>query len=156
LSAHAYQLPAWYGLTFMAIVCIGAFWKGGREEQVAAAGVMLSWLVTLVLHDPRWLGPQWGAFGADIALLAVITVVAVRSPHYWPLFAAAFQLLCVMIHVARLSDPGVRAWAYATGQVIFTQLYMWAIVVGIWNSWRGRRRQLETSGAAAVPGATLR
>jgi hypothetical protein len=156
LPAHTYELPAWVGLTLMIVICGSAFWKGGRDEQVAAAGVLLSWLATLILHDPRWLGPQWGAFGADVALLMLITVVALRTDRYWPLFAAGFQLLCVMTHVARITDPGVRAWAYATGQVIFTQLYMWAVAVGVWNAWRARRQPASSDPPISVPGATRR
>ena len=51
-----------------------------------------------------------------------------------------FQLLCVLTHVARMIDPGVRGWAYATGQVIFTQLLLISIGVGVVNTWRARRR----------------
>jgi hypothetical protein len=132
-------MPPWVGLTLTIVVCGGAFWKGDREQQVAAGGVLLSWLVTLVLRDTRWIGPQWGAFGADVANLALLTVISIRTKRYWPLVAAAFQLLCVMTHVARMLDPGVRAWAYASGQVIFTQLLLIAIGVGVLNTWRATR-----------------
>ena len=157
MHSHAYALPPWVGLTLTVVVCGGAFWKGGREEQVAAAGVLLSWLATLVLRDPRWLGTQWGAFGADVLLLILITVISIRTQRYWPLIAAAFQLLCVMTHVARMIDPGVRAWAYATGQIIFTQFYLFAVGVGVWNTWR-REAQPATNDAAPItdPGATRR
>ncbi len=74
----------------------------------------------------------------------------------WPMVAAAFQLLCVSIHVARLLDPGVRAWAYATGQVIFTQLYLWTIAFAVWGTWRRRRQPVVAIDAAAIPGATRR
>jgi hypothetical protein len=141
---NAPHLPHWVGLTLTVVVCGGAFWKGGREEQAAALGVLLSWLTTIVLRDPRWIGPQWGAFGADLALLALLTVLSIRTTRYWPLVAAAFQLLCVMTHVARMMDPGaVRAWAYASGQIIFTDMLQIAIGVGVWNTWRnGRTRAL--------------
>jgi len=128
------------GLTLAVVVCVGAFWKGDREEQVAIGGVVLSWLVTILLRDPRWAGPQWGAFACDLALLALITGISIRTRHFWPLVAAAFQLLCLMTHLARMVDPGVRAWAYATGQVIFTQLYMITVGVGVLNTWRASRR----------------
>lgn len=151
-----YQLPPWFGLTLTVVVCGAAFWKGARDEQVAAAGVVLSWLATLVLHDPHWIGPQWGAFGADVLLLFLIVAVALRSERYWPMVAAAFQLLCVTIHLARLFDPGVRAWAYATGQVIFTHFYLWTIAFAVWGTWRRRTRQLGTIEPTAAPGATRR
>jgi hypothetical protein len=157
LHVTAYQLPPWVGLAITVVICGGAFWKGQREEQVAAGGLLLSLLVTVVLRDPRWVGAQWGAFGADVCLLLLLTALALRSRRYWPMFAAAFQLLCVAIHVARIVDPGVRAWAYATGQVIFSQWVFFAVGIGTINTWRANR-QLAIKGAPATadPGATLR
>jgi hypothetical protein len=153
---HSYELPPWVGLTIAVIVSGGAFWKGGREEQIAAGGLILSWVATEVLLDPRWLGPQWGAFGADTCLLIVLTAIAMRTARFWPLFAAAFQLLCVVIHVARMVDPGVHAWAYATGQVIFSQWVFFSVGVGVFTAWR-RSRQLPTSDPlTAESGATRR
>jgi hypothetical protein len=145
LNLTAYALPPWFGLTLTIIVCGSAFWKGGREEQVAAGGLLMSWLITLVLRDHRWAGMQWGAFAADFANLALLTAISIRTKRYWPLVAAAFQLLCVMTHVARMIDPGVHGWAYATGQVIFTQLLLVTIGVGVWNTWRAQVRATAAS-----------
>jgi hypothetical protein len=113
-------------------------------------------MATVVLRDPRWVGPQWGAFIADVCLLLLLTVVALRSRRFWPMFAAAFQLLCVVIHVARMFDPGVRGWAYATGEVIFTQWVFFAVGVGVVNTWRANRQATAIGAPASGPGATLR
>lgn len=123
----------------MALVCGSAFWKGGREEQFAAGAMLMSLAATIVLRDPRWAGLQWGAFSADALLLLALTGVALRTTRYWPLCAAAFQLLCVTTHLARMMDPGVRAWAYATGQVIFTHLMLYSLAFGVWGAWRASR-----------------
>jgi hypothetical protein len=140
----------------MVIVCGSAFWKGGRDEQIAAGAIALAVLITVVLRDPNWAGTQWGAFAADIGLLVVLVVLALRSARFWPLFAAAFQLLCLVTHVARILDPGVREWAYATGQVIWTQWVLFSIAIGTFNNWR-RNRQLATSEPpTTAPGATRR
>jgi hypothetical protein len=156
LHQASYQLPPWIGLAIMVIVCGGAFWKGQRDEQVAAGGLLLAVMATIVLRDPRWIGLQRGAFIADVCLLLLLTAVALRSQRYWPLFAAAFQLLCVFIHVARVFDPGVHSWAYATGEVIFTQWVFFAVGIGTINTWR-RGRQLAIEGdPSTAPGATRR
>jgi len=137
------------------VVCGGAFWKGGREEQLAAGALLVDWALTIALRDRSWIGTQWAAFAADLGLLAVVTGISMRTRRYWPLAAASFMLLCVMIHVGRMIDPGVMAWAYATGQVIFTQLFVVAIGVGVWGTWRADR-QLAADDAIAGPGATRR
>jgi hypothetical protein len=134
-------------------VCASAFWKGGREEQLAAGGLLLSFALTVALRDATWSGTQWSAVVADVCLLIFLTTIALRTVRSWPLAAAGFQLLCVLTHVAPAIDPAVRAWAYATAQVIWSQLLVVAIGVGVWNSWR-RERQLAISDELA--GATRR
>ena len=152
-----YALPPWVGLAITVAVCGGAYWKGGREEQLAASGLMLSTLTTVLLSDRRWGGgPQWSAFAADTCLLILLTWIALRTRRYWPLAAAAFQLLCVVIHVARMVDPGVLGWAYATGQVIFSQWVFFAVGIGTINTWRASRQPAIEASPITDPGATRR
>jgi hypothetical protein len=99
-------------------------------------------------------GTQWSAFASDGGLLVVLIAISLRTPRYWPLFAAAFELLCVVVHVAKIVDPGVLAWGYATAQVIFTQMVIVAIGVGVWNTWRAKRQPAITDDEPA--GATRR
>jgi len=144
----------WFGLALTVVVCGGAFWKGDRETQFAAGGLLMSWAMTIALRDRSWVGTQWSAFVADTGLFIVLTAISLRTPKYWPLAAAGFQLLCVVTHIARMVDPGVRAWGYATAQVIFTQLMIVAMGVGVWNAWRGGRQPAITDDEPA--GATRR
>ena len=132
--------------------------RGGREEQLAASGLLMSWAVTIALRDRSWIGTQWSAFGADGCLLLLLTAISLRTKRYWPLAAAGFQLLCVVTHVARTIDPGVRAWAYATAQVIWTQLVFVALGVGVWNTWRDSRHPASAADdpMAGPAGATRR
>lgn len=153
MLAHIFP---WFGIVLTLSVSAGAFTLGDREQQLAAGAVLLSIAITLAMRDRSWAGTQWAAFVSDLCLMAVITGIALRTQRFWPLVAAGFQLLCLLTHVARMIDPGVRAWAYATGQVIFTQLYLWSIGVGVFNTWRGER-QLAASGEPSIaPGATRR
>jgi hypothetical protein len=150
------QIYPYFGLVLTVVVCGGAFWKGGREEQLAAGGLLLDWAMTIALRDRSWIGTQWAAFAGDVGLLVILTAISMRTKRYWPLAAAAFELLCVVIHVARTIDPGVRAWAYATAQVIFTQLVVVAIGVGVWGTWRGGVHPATNDAPTPEPGATRR
>ncbi len=152
---HHFALPFWVGLTLTITVCGGAFWKGDREQQLAAFSVVLSALVTLELRDQTWSGVQWGAFAADIGFLAVLIAIALRTRRYWPFPAASFQLLCVSTHLARIVDPTVPAWAYATAQVIFTHWALYALGFGTFNTWR-RRRQLAKAGVPEAAATAAR
>jgi hypothetical protein len=146
----------WFGIALTIIVCTGAFWQGDREQQAAAGGLLLSLAITLAMRDRTWVGTQWGAFVADGCLLVLLTAIALRSQRFWPMAAAAFQLLCVLTHIARIVDPGVRAWAYATGQVIWSQMVFWALGFGVFNTWRAGRQLASRGDPMADPGAMRR
>jgi hypothetical protein len=156
LNAHAYGLPPWFGLALMASVCGAAFWRGGREEQMTAGALLLSWVATIILRDPQWIGPQWGAFVADIFLLIFLVGLALRSAKYWPIFAAGFHLLAVVTHSARMIDKAMGSWAYATAAVIWAYLVIIALAVGTWNTWRSHGQPTNADDDPADSGDTRR
>ena len=123
---------------------------------MAAGGLLLSLAITLAMRDRTWAGTQWSAFGADVCVLGLLISMSLRTDRYWPLSAAGFQLLCVATHVARIVDPGVHAWAYATGQVIWSQLVFVALGVGVWGTWRERFYPAAIDAPITDPGATRR
>ncbi|ACG79890.1 conserved hypothetical protein [Phenylobacterium zucineum HLK1] len=145
-------LPPWFGLTLMAVVCGAAVWKGGWEERLTAMAFLIAWIATLIGRDREWLGTQWGAFAVDVVLLGFLVVVALKSARYWPIFAAGFHLLSVATHAARIVDPQVGAWAYATASVIFSQLTVFALAAGV----IGVLRERQSAEAGAAAGATRR
>jgi hypothetical protein len=141
----------------MATVCGAAFWKGGREEQVTAGALLLGWVATLLFRDPHWLGAQMGALVVDALFFALMVAIALRSDRYWPIAAAGFQLLAIMTHGARMADPAVRGWAYATASILWTQLVLIALGVGVFGSWLESRHLARTAGDPATgPGDTRR
>jgi len=153
---HVSILQPWLGLMVFAAVCTFALWKGGLEERITAASLLLGDVVTLALRDRSWQGTQWIGFGVDVAFLLIITTIALRSPRYWPLAAAGFQLLGVVTHAARMIDPHVQAWAYITAGVIWTYAVVIALAVGAYNRWRERRQPAASGLVVTAPGATRR
>jgi len=120
--------------------CLFALWNGGVEERLAAAAFAVGTFAAPLLKDHHWMGTQWSIFAVDLAYLALLMVIALRSRRYWPLFAAGFQFLAILTHVASLVDRDLRAWAYITAGVIWTYLGLGAIVLGTYNHWRERRQ----------------
>ena len=147
-------LPPWLGVTVMLLVCGVALWKGGREERLAAGGLLANAAVTVLMRDYSWPQLQGAEFVVDVLTLLLFTAIALRTPKYWPMAAAAFQLLGVMTHVAKMIDPSLQQWAYMTAIVIWTYLIFIAIGVGTWNSWRAQRQ--PANAAAAAPSAATR
>jgi hypothetical protein len=106
-------------------------------------------LATVVLRDYSWPQLQLAGFVVDVLLLLLLLWIALRSPKYWPLAAAGFQLLAVLTHVAKMIDPGLQQWAYITAIVIWTYLLMITLGVGVWNCWRDKNggRPLSATGS---------
>lgn len=146
-------LPPWLGLVVLLIVCGGAFWKGASEERYAAAGILLSLMVTVLTRDHQWAHVESAVFVADTSLFIALLVISMKTPKFWPMAAAGFQLLAIMTHVAKVMDAGLQQWAYITAGVIWTYLLLIALGVGTLNTWRAGRQPTE---AAARPAATRR
>lgn len=131
-------LPSWLGPTVILLLCCCAFLKGGLEERLTAGSLFINSNVTSVMRDHSWPQVQLAGFVADVLSLVLLLAIALRTRKFWPLAAAAFQLLMVLTHVAKMIDPDIGQWSYITAIVIWTYLLMIALGVGIWNSWRAQ------------------
>lgn len=150
-----FELPHGSGDVLLACLCVFAFLKGGREERFATAALAANVAVTILLRDIRWPQVQWAGFAADVFLLIALFALALRSAKFWPMSAAAFQLLATLTHVASLVDRTVVNWAYLTAIVIWTYALMITLGVGVWNHWRAHR-YLVSAGPAKFPADTRR
>lgn len=152
-----YQLPAWVWPTALLGVCAVAAWRGRDDERLGAGGFLAAWALTLVVFQSRNTETQWPVLLIDIALLVSFVALALRSLRYWPLFAAGFQLLAVLTHVASALDTGVSGWAYQTAGIIWGYLAIASIGYGAWTAPRRYAEiEAELAGPRALPGATLR
>jgi hypothetical protein len=125
----------------MLAVCALAFWRGGWPEQVASTAMVVGSLASGLLQNRRdWAGTQWADLAIDGIYLALMIWLAMRSNRFWPLWAAAFQLLSVGIYLARMADKRVGAQAPYVATVIWGYLILLAILWGIVGSWRARPR----------------
>lgn len=139
MHRHAYALPHWLWIaTVLAIAAAAILW-GRRDERLAAAGLVVGWLLTVLAYAHHGAQTEWGILAVDIGLLGVLTWIALSTEHYWPIFAASFQLLAVVIHLARLADRSLGGWAYISAEIIFGYWLAAAIAAGVYRRWRERR-----------------
>jgi hypothetical protein len=136
-----YAIPHWVWVGIVVSVCALAAWRGGRDERTAALGLLVGSLLSKVLYAHHGEQTEWGVLAVDTALLGVLTWVALSSSRYWPLFAASFQLLAVVIHVARIADRSLSGCA---------------IAIGTWNARRDRAQLAASADPRVAPGATRR
>ena len=149
----AYQLPPWVWPAAISVVCLLAAWRGREEERLSAGAYLRAWALTLVVFRARREATQVPVLMIDVALLAVFSWIALRSRRYWPLFAAAFQLLAVMTHLARLADTAVTGWAYQTAGLVWAYLVIVSIGYGAWTA---PRHAVSTDEPIDAAGATRR
>jgi hypothetical protein len=154
---HRLVLPPWIWITFICLVSLAALIWGRRSERAGALIIFGGWLATVALEHHRWREPQWGVISVDAVVLILLVILSLRSERWWPLWAAGFQLLALITHIARLVDPHVGAWAYITAALIWGYMLVAALGVGAYNSWR-KTRQPAANAAPVIadPGATRR
>jgi hypothetical protein len=56
------------------------------------------------------------------------------------MWAAAFQLVGTMVHIASMTETGDFAWAYAVGLIFWSYPVLIALMVGTWMEGRYRLR----------------
>lgn len=120
-------------LAFMAMMLVAltaAFSKGGRTERASAVIVLLASLVTPLLERRVFWELETGVALVDVVLLGFFLVLAVRSSRRWPVYAAAFQALCVMTHIARMKTGAVHSDTYATLAAFWAYPVLLALVWG--------------------------
>ena len=136
-----------YPLTLLAI-CIIAIWRGGRYERTATFGLVGAWALTVVAYWGPNLPTEQIELAADLALLALLVWVALKSPAWWPILAAGFHLLAILTHAAKDLDQQIGTWVYMSAQILWG--YLLAITIGV-GAWRRPGRMLSHSDDGATP-----
>ena len=126
-----YEIPKWIWDVVVILVLGSAIWRGGRDERIAGIALAVGVVLSKAVYSHEGQQTEWGLFFVDLVLLAVLTWIALISTRYWPIFAAAFQFLAVIIHLARLADPSLGGWAYISAEILFGYLLAGAIAVAL-------------------------
>jgi hypothetical protein len=85
---------------------------------------------------------ETGVLVVDFLLLAGLMVLALKSDRFWPMYAASFQFVGSLVHVASMTEQGSYAWAYAVGLVFWSYPVMIALMVGTWLEARSRQQHM--------------
>jgi len=114
--------PMLYGVLMWA-VAIYAFRRGGWEERLAAAGTLLVSYLTVLVASPSenyFRQVESAVAAVDICLFLLISLIALRSRKFWPLWLGAIQGVSLIGHLAPLlpqippfaSSSAVALWSY--------------------------------------------
>lgn len=125
-------MPTYQILYFLALsVCVATVGKyGQRDEWAGLAGVVVATLISPVVQRHAFDGIEFGIMAVDLALLAWLTAISLRSSRYWPLFAAGFHLAGCAVHLAPFVGAGLAGVAYGFAVVGASYFVLAAITLG--------------------------
>ena len=134
-------------LTAFYVIMAGSLtyaWIFGAKPERAAVLLLLGFLVFRIVLRPlvpaefNSIDPL--AFAQDFVGFAGFVWIGLRAGRYWPLVAAALQLLSLSAHIARALSVPIDPWAYALTKSGPTLLVYLTLVVGT-ASYRHRARR---------------
>lgn len=133
------QLNQYIFVVIMLATCGAALWFGRDSERWTAIVLISSAVASLIAQSSKFFQPESGILMIDLALLAYLIWLALRSDRFWPLYAAGFQIIGTLIHVARITDDSIFQSAYATGQILWSYPVLLTLAAGTW--FEARRRE---------------
>jgi hypothetical protein len=139
---------AFYGALATAVVL--GWVKGGRPERAGVALVVGMWVFQVSTH--RFIRPMTFAsldpfsFAADLFVFIGFAWIGYYAKRYWPLCAAALQLLSLAGHFARGVEHSVDPWVYSLMKTTPTFLVYITLIIATLCHWsRMRRARRRTS-----------
>ncbi|THD34873.1 MAG: hypothetical protein E7773_14180 [Sphingomonas sp.] len=111
--------------------CGYALWRGGQPERFVAVIFLVAVPLCLVAYIPDpWRGVQWIILAIDSAMLVLLLAIALRANRYWTLAMAAMQLLQVLGHFLKLTDPAMLHVVYWISAVVWAYPMLLLLVLG--------------------------
>jgi len=116
-----------------------ALWKGRLDERITASVLLLAaFLSPLVAGE--FAVPEVGVLMVDSSLLAFLIGLALVSDRFWPMWAAGFQIVGTLAHLARFVDGSIWPKAYMTFEAFWAYPVLAALGIGTWLEARFRSR----------------
>lgn len=134
----------------LVLVAAYAFWRGSRDERLAAGICLAGAIASKLLVSPfegRYFAVEPAVMAIDLAMLAAFVHIALRSDRFWPLWIAGLQLTTILGHalMAVGGDLVPRAYGMALGFWAYPIVLILAVA-----TWRSRRRWQGSQGQGAL------
>jgi hypothetical protein len=120
-------------------VCGFALWKGEKPERTAGGALLIAWLATLAIHrDTMMTDVHYFTMAIDVIVLGLLVALSWKSERTWPIWAAGFQLLTILVQIVPMFDMRIRYMAYLAAQTIATYGVLVCVGVGTFWAWQER------------------
>lgn len=132
-------------LLLAAFAIVFALRCGGRVERYGAKLLVLMVILGVIAYPAeeasrRALELDW--FSQDLVGFIGFSLLGIYSKRIWPLWAAAFQLLSVVVHGIMLFGIELRPIVFAS----MTSAPTWAVYLLLIAGTLGHQRQMRSSG----------
>ncbi|MEZ5708455.1 MAG: hypothetical protein R3E02_03585 [Blastomonas sp.] len=106
---------------------------GGRDGRWGSMLLLVAVILTVPANrvDRTWSDTQFAVAAVDTAYLVGIFIVALNSRRYWPIWAAAFQVLTVLTHLATMLGPSVTPKIYYAMSTFWIVPLIFSMVIGV-------------------------
>jgi hypothetical protein len=131
------MLPKPVYWTILVLICAYAFWRGRKDERVAAATCLLASLVQLLVVSPamhRYSGVELGVLFVDLGVLGVFVAIALQSSRFWPLWVAGLQLTTILGHILKAVQLSLLPLAYAGALRFWSYPILLILAIGTWRT----------------------
>lgn len=117
-------------LTLLLAALTAAFSRGGRPERMGAGLLFVASVVTPMVQRHLFDQVEVSIAVVDFLLFGALAWMALASSRRWPVYAAAFQGLGVLTHLARFKAGAVSGDAYAHMLVAWSYLVVASLFLG--------------------------
>jgi hypothetical protein len=122
-------------------ICLAAAIRGDRPLRYAGVAIVAGSLVSpLVQRRDALDQPQYGVMVADVALLAVLTVVLMRDKRWWLVVATGFLLMSFLTHFAALVGSPISTYTTYTVRLLWCLAMVLAVGWGLFQHERRKWR----------------
>jgi hypothetical protein len=92
-----------------------------------------------------WYGPEIDVMAVDAAAFIAFVAIAYRSTKFWPIWAAASQLVATITHWVVILNPSIVRTLYMTAQPFWIFPILVALAIGTRMHQRSLRGTAETA-----------
>lgn len=148
------MLPPYFYWALLLAICAYAFWRGRRDERVAALTCLAASIFSLLALSPiqwRYSNVELGLLIVDGATLAVFTSIALQSSRFWPLWVAGLQLTTSMAYLLKAINLDLLPHAYGAAARFWAYPILVIIAVATWRAHRQAQRDQAAAGQQHSP-----
>ena len=119
---------AFFVLTIALVSVVAA--RGRGLERWSAIVLVLASLVSPLVQKTGFVSLEVGIMLVDMMVLIFLVTISLVSDKFWPLWAAGFELVGVVVHLARLTKSDVWFFAYSNAEIFWAYPVYLTLMIG--------------------------